>query len=222
MITFIDIFGTSKPRSAESRRTLIESRKPGTQETNDFLNYGFDYFDNETYGVGYGGYKYDGRYKDSVSKMIELFNIQPQMKVLEVGCAKGFILYEFFKQGAEVYGIDLSEYAVSNSIPKIKKNITCGSCCELLFEDDYFDFVYSKEMFPHLNEDEIELAINSLNRVVKRNNIFLEIQVATDDESSELIRKWDSTHQTVKTETWWLNKLQQLGFNGFINFKPLF
>lgn len=218
----IDIFGSSNPRSAGKRLELINARTKISSETTDFLSYGYDYFDNKLYGVGYGGYVYDGRYAPAVQMMITNYSLKPGMKVLEVGCAKGFILFEFFKLDYYVKGVDLSQYAVDNSIPSVKPHLLCQSCIALPFLDDEFDFVYSKEMLPHLSEEEIELAILELMRVTKGNSIFLEIQVSKDTESAELINKWDRTHKTVRTAKWWKNKLNTLQYEGGVNFKSLF
>lgn len=222
MIKQRDIFGSSQPRSACARKKLIAERQHHGPESSDFLNYGYDYFDNSDYGIGYGGYSYDGRYASSVELIAKEFDLAPGMQILEVGCAKGFILYEFFKQGYHVQGVDLSEYATANTPAEISEKISCASSTDLAFADDSFDFSFSKEMLPHLAEPDIDKAVNELMRVTKGNQIFLEIQVATSDSSSELIRKWDDTHQTIKKPAWWLNKLNQLDFDGTVNFKPLF
>ncbi|MCG7537125.1 class I SAM-dependent methyltransferase [Pseudoalteromonas sp. OOF1S-7] len=221
VIQEIDFFGSSGPRKASDRLKKIVARSKNQGESEDFLGYGFDYFDNSSYGVGYGGYHYDGRYESSVVKLMDFFNLKPGMSVFEAGCAKGFVLYEFHKLGLDVRGIDLSSYAIDNAVPEIRQQLVQGSCIETPFEDNSFDLVYSKEMLPHLSEDEIERAIREFCRITK-GNIFLEIQVSSNNESEELIKKWDATHKTVKTAEWWIRKLESLGFSGVVNFKALF
>jgi len=223
MIVQRDIFGSSLPRSSDARQELIKVRQQlNSIDSDDFSAFGFDYFDNQNYGVGYGGYRYDGRYRPAVLEMIDNFSLKTPARILELGCAKGFILYEFHQLGYEVYGIDISDYAVEHSMAEISEFITCQSCVELDYPDNFFDLVYSKEMLPHLTEMEIDRVITSLNRVSKNSQVFLEIQIADTKESKELVYAWDKTHQTVKNKSWWLNKLEELDFNGTINFKPLF
>lgn len=222
MIKQLDIFGSSQPRSASAREKLIAARQHDGPESKDFMSYGYDYFDNCNYGIGYGGYSYDGRYARSVGLIVKEFGLSPGTTIFEVGCAKGFILYEFFKQGYHVQGVDLSEYATANAPSEISKKISCASSTDLAFANDSFDFSFSKEMLPHLTETDIDKTVRELMRVTKGNRIFLEIQVATSDSSSELIRKWDDTHRTIRKSAWWLQKLNQLDFDGTVNFKPLF
>ena len=59
--------------------------------------YGVDYWDgNRKYG--YGGYKYiPGRWKNVAIKIIEKFKLKNNSYILDVGCGKGFLLYEIKK-----------------------------------------------------------------------------------------------------------------------------
>ena len=58
----IDFFGTSGARAIEERRQKVGTFIPNSEIRSDFMGFGYDYFDNADYGVGYGGYFYDGRY----------------------------------------------------------------------------------------------------------------------------------------------------------------
>lgn len=218
----IDFFGSSQPRSIYERVKKIKIFEENKAQNDDFVNYGYDYFDNPDYGVGYGGYQYDGRYKDSVDKMISHYALAPHSSVLELGCAKGFILTEFHKRNMNVSGVDLSEYAVQNAHPDVKQFINQGSCEALGFETDSFDLVYSKEMLPHLSVDQLVPAIKEAQRVCKTNNIFFEIQVGNDSKAQQLVKAWDETHQTSESADWWREKLSSLGFEGQVNFKAIF
>ena len=132
----IDFFGSAGPRSAARREKMISDFVPDPVLREDFLSYGQTYYDNPDYGVGYGGYNYDGRYGPSVEKVIDYYRLARGARVLEIGCAKGFILYEFFKRGMAVSGIDLSAYAVEHAVPEVRPFIVQGSCEKLPWEDD--------------------------------------------------------------------------------------
>lgn len=218
----IDFFGSSRPRSAEERIRKIEAYVPGPGKRGDFLRYGYDYFDNEDFGVGYGGYHYDGRYAGSVDKMISHYRLTPESRVLELGCAKGFILFEFLRRGIAVAGIDISEYAVENALPEVRPFIRQGSCERLEWGDGTFDLVYSKETLPHLTETQLVSAIAEVRRVCRGDDIFLEIQVGNDDRACQLISVWDETHQTVRSSEWWRRFLMDQGYRGQVCFKALF
>ena len=78
--------------------------------------YGKDYWDGDR-KYGYGGYYYDGRWLPIAQDMARHYGIKAGEKILDVGCGKGFLLYEFTQAvpGVEVAGIDISEYAIENS-----------------------------------------------------------------------------------------------------------
>lgn len=218
----IDFFGSSKPRSADERERLISRFVPDPEKRVDFINYGFNYWDNPEYGVGYGGYSYDGRYADSAGRMIEHYGLNEGDKVLEIGCSKGFVLVEFFKKGMQVSGIDLSAYAIEHAVTEVQPHIVHGSCEALPWDDNSFEFVYSKETLPHLTEKQLRLAIPEMIRVCRTDNIFLEIQVSNHERGQELVKAWDETHVTIHGVDWWRMFLAEMGFKGQVNFKILF
>ena len=76
-----------------------------------------DFFDGDR-KYGYGGFKYNKKYWRNVTKeMIKYYSLNNKSTILDVGCAKGFMLYDFKKHlpKAKVAGIDISRYAVNNS-----------------------------------------------------------------------------------------------------------
>jgi SAM-dependent methyltransferase len=218
----IDFFASGKPRSAGDRKTKIEVFVPDARKRESFLAYGHHYYDDPDYGVGYGGYHYDGRYGQCAERMIDHYRLAAGSAVLEMGCAKGFVLVEFFRRGMNVAGIDISSYAVEHAVPEIKPFIVNASCDRLPWPDNSFDLVYSKETLPHLTEQQVVAAISEARRVCRSDNIFFEIQVGNDAEAQRLIKAWDETHKTVHSADWWHRLLRDLGFRGQVNFKVLF
>ncbi len=218
----LDFFGVAGPRSAEERERRIARFVPDSEAVRDFMEYGYNYFDNPDYGVGYGGYRYDGRYAASVERMIAHYRLAPGARVLELGCAKGFILYEFLKRGMRVAGIDLSDYAVRNAVPEVRPHIVHGSCERLPWDTGSFDFVYSKETLPHLTESQVTMAVREALRVCGTDAIFLEIQVGEDERAHRLMQAWDGTHQCLRSADWWRSALERLNFRGAAHFKTLF
>ena len=77
--------------------------------------YGKMYFDGPR-KYGYGGYSYDGRWIPVAKDIIKHFKLKSGMRVLDVGCAKGFLVKDLMIAcpGLEVFGIDISEYAIKN------------------------------------------------------------------------------------------------------------
>ena len=52
-----------------------------------------DYWDGDR-RYGYGGYRYDGRWKPVAQQLIDIYQLAPDAKILDVGCGKGHLLYE--------------------------------------------------------------------------------------------------------------------------------
>ena len=73
-----------------------------------------DYWDGDR-KTGYGGYRYDGRWRKVADAMVQHYGIKPGDRILDVGCGKGFLLYDFTQAvpGVEVAGIDISAYAIA-------------------------------------------------------------------------------------------------------------
>ena len=58
------------------------------------IQYGKDYWDGDR-KYGYSGYRYDGRWRSVAEDMVEHYELPPNASILDVGCGKGFLLYEF-------------------------------------------------------------------------------------------------------------------------------
>ena len=50
--------------------------------------FGKEFFDGDR-KCGYGGYKYDGRWKSVVKRMKDRYNLSDNAAILDIGCAKG-------------------------------------------------------------------------------------------------------------------------------------
>ena len=77
----------------------------------------FDYWDGDR-RINYGGSKYmEGRWEKVAKLMIQHYGLKAGDKILDIGCGKGFLLFDFTKvlPGIEIYGIDISNYAIENS-----------------------------------------------------------------------------------------------------------
>lgn len=205
-------------RSRNEKEKLVQDEKRLEKMGSDYESFGFDYFDNKSLGVGYQGYKYDERYESAVKKMINYYGLKQGSKVLELGCAKGYILVEFKKQGMDVTGLDISKYAVSRAHPEVIDNIlVCDVTKCLPFRNSYFDLIISKELFPHISEGKIEFVIKEIMRCSK--NTFAEIQCA--GENRENLYKWDKTHKILWNTQEWKDFLKKVGYNGHYHLKIL-
>jgi len=215
----ISLFPESS-RSNEERRKRCQDDSILKHQSSNYQNFGYDYFDNEDYKLGYGGYNYDGRYIESVRKICKHYNLIKGDSVLEIGCAKGFILVEFHKLGLNVSGVDVSSYAVQHAHSDIRKFIEVGDASKLPYDNDTFDFVLGKEVLPHIPEDKLNLAIKECIRVSK-GPIFFEIQCGSTQLELEYLKRWDGTHKVFRTPSMWDNLFKELAYKGDVHYKIL-
>ena len=187
-------------RSNEERRTKALDRG---SPSDDYKIFGYDYFDNKVSNIGYNGYNYDGRFESICNKIIAHYNLKLNSDILEIGCAKGFLCYEFFLKSMNITGLDISQYAVDNCIPDIKNYISVADISYgLKYKDQTFDFLISKEVLPHLPPDRIPFILQEMRRVSR--HAFVEIQCVENHSDKDLFLKWDPTHKSIFTKKEWV------------------
>ena len=84
--------------------------------------YGKDYWDGDR-RYGYGGYSYmPGRWKPVAEELISIYNLKSGSKVLDIGCGKGYLLYEMklLIPDIDITGVDSSDYGLENAKDEIK------------------------------------------------------------------------------------------------------
>jgi SAM-dependent methyltransferase len=130
--------------------------------------YGFDYWDGHR-RFGYGGYKYiPGRWRTVAKKLIDLYGLKAGSKILDVGCGKGFLLYEIqlIEPKIEIYGFDISQYGLENTHPELRAKLFIHRAQEKFpFEDNFFDLVISLGTLHNLHIFELEIAVSEIERL---------------------------------------------------------
>ena len=185
--------------------------------------WGFDYWDGDR-KICYGGYRYmEGRWERVAKAMADYYGIKPGDKILDVGCGKGFLLFDFTKvvPGVEVYGLDISEYAIENSKEEIKGRLQLGNATSLPFEDHSFDFVYSITTLHNLHCYDLDKALREIERVGKKNKYICVESYRNEVEKANLLY-WQVTCEAFNTPEewdWWFKQTGYTGDHSFIYFE---
>ncbi|TSC80433.1 MAG: type 11 methyltransferase [Candidatus Peregrinibacteria bacterium Gr01-1014_25] len=216
-LNFFDTASTARP--GDARREAIRNVGEPTF-TEDHRAFGYDYFDNPDLGVGYGGYAYDGRFAEPVRKAIAHYGLKPGDRVLEIGCAKGYLLVEFLKQGMNVVGIDGSAYAIENAHPDVKAYLQRGDFRSLPFPDKSFDLVIAKDTLEHNPEPAVRATIAECMRVTK-GPTFFQLCVGRTPAEIAAMPKWDQSYTMNHTPEWWDRFFDEVGYRGDLHYKVL-
>jgi len=183
----------------------------------------FDYWDGDR-RINYGGYKYmPGRWEKVAKAMADHYGIKPGDKILDVGCGKGFLLYDFtlVVPGVEVYGIDISQYAIDNSKEEVRDRLQVGSATKLPWPDKHFDLVYSLNTLHNLHAYDLDPALREIERVGKKNKYICVESYRNEVEKANLLY-WQVTCEAFNTPEeweWWFKQTGYTGDHSFIYFE---
>ena len=178
----------------------------------------YDYWDGDRQ-ICYGGYRYiEGRWNSVIRAMIKNYGLPSNPKILDVGCGKGFLLYDFLKicPDAELYGLDISDYAITNSPKEIRDKLVVGNAINIPWPDDFFDLVISINTLHNLYNYDLHLALKELQRVGKSKYICVE-SYRNELEKANLLY-WQVTCETFNTPDEWRWCFSQAGYNGDYSF----
>ncbi len=182
----------------------------------------FDYWDGDR-RINYGGYKYiENRWDELIKNLIYHYKLPINAKILDVGCGKGFFLYDFKKirPKAEIYGIDISKYAIKNSKDEVKNSLINGNATSLPWEDNFFDLVISINTLHNLYTFELEKALFEMERVGK--NKYLCVESYRNEEEKANLLYWQVTCEAFNTPEewkWWFKRTKYNGDYSFIYFE---
>ncbi len=169
---------------------------------------------------GYGGYKYiEGRWKKVAKELISDYNLTNKSKILDVGCGKGYLLYDLKKElnGLQVYGYDISAYAIENSHPEIKKNLFVHDAGKKLnFPNNYFDLVISLGTLHNLEISELKNSIQEIQRLGKKKYIMVESY--RNEEELFNLQCWALTCRAFYSYNEWIWLYKEFGYNGDFEF----
>ena len=186
------------------------------------LQWGYDYWDGSR-ETGYGGHRYDGRWRKVADAMIAAYGIRSGMRILDVGAGKGFLLHDFLEAvpGVEVHGIDISRYGIEHAMDSVKERIVEGTAAKLPFEDKYFDLVISINTLHNLYIYDLFSALREIERV-GRNQKYICVETYRNEREKVNLMYWQLTCRAFHTPQEWEWVFRETGYTGdyeFIQFE---
>lgn len=181
--------------------------------------YGQDYWDGPRQ-YGYGGYSYDGRWRPVAEAMAKHYGLEAGMRMLDVGCGKGYLLYEFTQvvPGLDVVGIDISEYGIANAKEEIQPCLKVAQATELPFDDNSFDFVFSLTTLHNLKVFDLNKALQEIVRVGKGDAAYLLVESYRDESEKVNLLYWQLTCESFYSPEEWLWIYKENGYTGDLGF----
>jgi len=177
--------------------------------------FGKEFFDGSR-NHGYGGFSYNPRFWQPVVPIFQKYwNLKEGDSLLDVGCAKGFMLYDLKDAipGLIVYGIDVSEYAIYNAKEEVEGFCQVANATSLPFDDASIDVVTSINTLHNLDENDIRTALLEVERVSSRDS-FITVDAYRNDDEKERMEAWNLTAKTVMHVDKWKMFFSDIGYTG--------
>jgi len=164
---------------------------------------------------GYGGYRYDGRWIPVARDIVQHFGLKAGNRILDVGCAKGFLVKDLMSvcPGLEVFGLDVSEYALKHCERDVVGRLHLGSATSLPFPDASFDAVISINTLHNLEEDGVVTALREIQRL-SRGKAFIQVDAYHTAEQRELFMQWVLTAKYHDYPEGWYKLFERAGYTG--------
>ena len=200
----------------KTKRDLKQRADSKTDEDRAIARkFGKEFFDGDR-NHGYGGFSYMSRFWQPVIPTFkEYFGLNSNSKVLDVGCAKGFMLFDMQKLIPNIFirGVDISSYAIKNSKEEVKEFLSVADARDLPFENDSFDVVISINTIHNLDKDECAKALKEIERVSKGKS-FITVDAYRNEEEKEAMFAWNLTAKTIMSVDEWVAFFEEVGYTG--------
>ena len=165
---------------------------------------------------GYGGYYYNSKFWTEVVKDLNNFyKLKNGSKILDIGCGKGFMLFDFMKLNPNfvLEGIDISDYAITNAVPEVKKFLKIGDAKSLPYEDNSFDLVISINTTHNLEINQCKKALSEMERVSRKDK-YLIVDAYSNEIEKDRIFAWNITAKTILSTNEWISLFEEVGYTG--------
>lgn len=208
-INLLDLYPRSK-RPIDERGKLIKEEDRAIARKFDR-----EYYDGDRL-TGYGGYNYHPRFwTDTVRRFRDHYQLAENAAVLDVGCAKGFMMHDFklLMPKLTIQGIDVSRYAYDHAMDDSKPFIQVANAKKLPFPDKYFDLVICINTVHNLPLEECKQALREIQRVTRK-DAFVTMDAWRNETEHERLMKWNLTALTYMHVDDWKKLFEEVGYRG--------
>jgi SAM-dependent methyltransferase len=202
----------SLPRAKRNLAARSEAQTP--ENVALARRFGREYFDGSR-ATGYGGYVYDGRWIPVADDIIQHFGLGPGARILDVGCAKGFLVKDLRARqpGLLAVGLDVSDYALRHAEPEAAPFLVRGTCEALPFPDDSFDAVIAKDVIHNQSRAGCVRALREIERLAPGRG-FVQVDAYRNEAEREIVFRWVLTARTICDPDGWREIFAEAGYRG--------
>jgi ubiquinone/menaquinone biosynthesis C-methylase UbiE len=200
------------PRTKRNIQKRAEAKDPAVVAI--AKQYGEMYWDGPR-EYGYGGYRDDGRWRPVARDIIAHFGLKPGMKVLDVGCGKGFLVKDLLLEcpGLEAFGLDVSLYAIMRAPREAIGRLHLGTAEKLPFPDGSFDCVLSLNTIHNFPRPRAITAMREIQRL-SNGRAFVQVDSYHTPEQKEIFESWVLTAEFHDYPQGWIKLFQEAGYTG--------
>jgi len=200
------------PKTKRDTSTRSVEKKP--EDIKIARKFDKEFFDGSR-KTGYGGYQYNEKYWSTVVKDIsDFYNLNSSSRILDVGCAKGFMVFDMinYLNNKNIFGIDISNYAISNGKKEVLNNIFVGEAHDIKFPDQFFDLAVSITTIHNYDIEGVKQCLRELNRISKKS--FITVDAYRNEEEKKQMFEWNLTAKTILHVDEWVKLFNEVDFNG--------
>lgn len=135
--------------------------------------------------------------------------------ILDFGCAKGYVVKGFRLLGIKSFGVDISEYAISNCADGVENFLyLINENCEIpIYNNEKYTWCIAKDVFEHIDYQLIDKTLENIKKSCK--NIFVIVPLGDGKKYYIDSYELDKTHIIREDIDWWIRKIEKSGFSVF-------
>ena len=178
-----------------------------------------DFFDKSYYEAGpqtgkslYQNYRWIPELTIPLAHHIVSYTEIPESHtIMDFGCAKGYLVHALRLLGREAYGVDISEYAISQAPKEVSQY---GEAIKPQGDDfDHCDLLLAKDILEHIPYAHLADQMKVIRK--QCNRIFAIIPLAKNNKYIIPAYELDKSHYIREDKEWWIGVFKRAGFVKF-------